>query len=369
MTENQIVDEFLLSLEDMPKKYKEKSIKAFEKIVRKYDFSVKVTALSTVVSPESMILVQVYAKVQQTRGKSERGISDSVITLNKLFSSINKPIKEITPIDIILYLSDYKESRNVSQSTLNGMRSRIGCFYAWAVKGGYVERNPMDLVDKFEQPKKQRDFLTDEELEELRFQASDAREKALIEFMASTACRIAELCSVKLCDVNWSANTVKIVGKGNKERSVAINPKARIAINEYLAQRGYGQCENWELLSNKQIAIQKRIRRKKQKPFDKRTSKEFLFEAKHTKAHPDGQPSEHSIRDAFEGIVARTSFANSKWVTPHTMRHTWATLARKRGMSIEDISAYLGHENIATTMIYVSIDKERLIQDVKRMAI
>jgi len=369
MEADRIRNEFIMYLEDINCYDECKAVNAFDKILRKYDINAKETSLSTKFENDPMILVQIYEKIQRMKGRSKASIENYMYTLRLFFTWTSKMPNEINSIDIISFLSDYKESRNVNHKTLNCIRVHLSSFFTWAKKVGYINNDPMALIDKFEVQKTQRDYLTSGELEELRFCANTLKEKALIEFMASSACRITEISNISLRDINWDNATCKVIGKGNKERSVSITPKAMIAINEYLASRGYGILRKNEGLSRREKAIQRDIIKNKIIPLDKKNSDEYLFMCKKTKTNPDGHPSSHNLRNTFESIVSRTSFSSSKWCTPHTIRHTWATLARSRGMSIEDISTYLGHENISTTMIYVSLDKDKIHNDVIRFAV
>ena len=143
------------------------------------------------------------------------------------------------------------------------------------------------------------------------------KEKAIIEFLYSTGCRVSELSNVKKDDINWNEKSVHLFGKGKKHRTSFINAKAEVVLLQYLNDRD-DDCEYLFVSSRK--------------PY--------------RRMHKEG------IEKIVRNISARASTLTGKHITPHVLRHTTATIALRSGMPITDISKLLGHEKIETTMIY-----------------
>lgn len=179
-----------------------------------------------------------------------------------------------------------------------------------------LAKNPCRPIKPIKYQTNDRDYLTQIELETIRKACKNKRDRALIEFLYSTGCRVSEAINAKIDDVDFLNCTLEVTGKGNKTRTVYINAKAFVYIKDYLSSR----TDDSEYLFVKNI-----------KPFDKLTK--------------DGV--EKVIRVLVKGLNL-----NGKHITPHSFRHTTATTAVQNGMPITDIQKMLGHTNIETTMIY-----------------
>lgn len=328
MEESKLKNEFVRYLDDMPSEYAAKAISAFAKIVRKYSFESRETALSTDVyrSPE---LVDIYIKLEYASNRSRASVKSYEDTLKAFFATIQKDPKDVSDFDILCYLMDYQERRNVSTETLNGIRTVLHSFYAWAAASKYVPGNPVMLVKKFKTEKKQRDFLDDTEVEIVRSVCETPRESAMIEVMLSGALRIAEIVNIKLTDIDYSTWTIKVLGKGNKERIVKLTPRAIMSVCAYLNSRSISNNESDKLsvLSTARFCPVRGT---------------YLFVSERA---PHNGMTTAGFRKAFYDIIDRANIQSGKHITPHTMRHTWATLALRKGMPLEQVSSYLGHAN------------------------
>ena len=175
----------------------------------------------------------------------------------------------------------------------------------------------MRTIQAIRYEKKPRQNLTQLELEYLRTGCQTSRDRAIIEFLYSTGCRVSELAGVKKSDIDWSTKTVHLFGKGKKHRSSYINAKAEVTLSSYLNSRN-DDCD-------------------------------FLF---CTERKPIRGLQREAIEKIVRNISTRSMEKTQKHVTPHILRHTTATIALQSGMPIEDISRLLGHEKIDTTLIY-----------------
>lgn len=240
----------------------------------------------------------------------------------------NRSIENISVQDIRNFLSKIKEN-NVANDTLTTYIVTLRSFFNFLIEEEVIVKNPMVKIKTPKSDKKIRVALEEEELKILRNACVTNREKCLVEFLFSTACRVSEVSNIKIEDINFKNKSIVINGKGNKERVVYFSSKCKLLINELLNNQGYNS--------------------------------EYLFT--NTKL-PHNRLSTESIEKEIRKIASRTSI--NKKVTPHILRHTWATLALKSNMSLDIIQSALGHDRITTTQIYATQDLTRREYECKR---
>lgn len=267
-------------------------------------------------------VAKIYLVCKKIEGLSDRTLETYMRVLRLFFQAVQKPLERITANDIRVYLFQYQQARRCSNRSLDKYRNNIAGFFTWATDEGYLTSNPMRTIPAIKYERKPRENLTQIELEYLRAACRTPREKAIIEFLYSTGCRVSELSNVKKSDVDWNAKSVHLVGKGNKHRTSYINAKSAVTLEAYLATRE-DQCE-------------------------------FLFV---TDRKPYRGLTTAAVEKIVRKIAARTTQIQ-RHVTPHVLRHTTATMALKSGMPIADISKLLGHEKVDTTMIYAHVSTE-----------
>ena len=167
--------------------------------------------------------------------------------------------------------------------------------------------------------------MTPLELETVRSSCKTLREKAMVDFLYSSACRVSEFCALNLSDINWNDHTIHIVrGKGGKGRTTYLNPEAEISLRAYLDSR--------------------------------KDDSPALFVGCRS---PHNRLAVKAVQNEIQKIVRRANI--SAHVTPHIFRHTAASLALQRGMPLEQVQRFLGHSRIQTTLRYA----KTLSQDVQ----
>ena len=176
--------------------------------------------------------------------------------------------------------------------------------------------------------------MTQIELEYIRKACNTLRDKAIVEFLYSTGCRVSELCGVKKSDIDWTNKSVHLYGKGKKHRTSYINAKSEITLLTYLESRD--------------------------------DSSDYLFVSERK---PHGQLKRDAVEKVIRQIAERASNNIQKPISPHIFRHTCATTALNNGMPIEDISKLLGHESISTTIIYSKVSMESVQSNHKKYVI
>ena len=222
--------------------------------------------------------------------------------------------------DVKAYLYNFQKTRNVSNRTLDSVRSILSSFFSWASAEGYLEKNIMISVKPIKYRRKQRGSLDDYELEKLRSACDTIRDEALVEFLYSTECRVSELVNVNKEDVNIKDGEVTLVGKGDKERKPYLTAHASLALQEYLKSRD--------------------------------DDNDALFVSK-------VKPHNRLKKGAIEKIIGELGVKAGidKKVYPHLIRHTTATMGLQHGMDVTEIQKMLGHANIETTMIYAEVNQ------------
>ena len=242
--------------------------------------------------------------------------------LTHFFDTVKKPYTDITANDIRIYLFSFKQERNASDCYVDNVRITLNSFFQWCVDNEYLLRNPCAKVDKIKYQTKRREPMTTLSLEDLRWHCQDVREKALIDFLYSTGCRISECAGVLLSDIDWEKNSVRLrYCKGAKERTVFFNDEAKVSLKAYIEKRGHISPALW-------------------------TS---------TKA-PNQQLKTHALEDIVRKVGERAGIKTY----PHKLRHTFATVGLRNGMPLEKLQALLGHTNPQTTLIYAKLNSDIL---------
>lgn len=264
--------------------------------------------------------------------KKLTGLRDKSLGLYKLylddfFCSMNKDIKEITKDDILVYLFQVQKTRKISNRTLNTRRTVINGFFEWAVNNSYLQSNPCKCIEPIKYKKNERVPLTEFELKKVRKACKSIREKALIEFLYTTGCRVTELENMDISDVNFDANEVNIRdGKGGKDRKAYLTENAKLLLLEYIESR-----------NDEDAAL-------------------FVFIGKNVK-----RLRKPGIEYLVKEIGKRAELTRTMF--PHLFRNTLATIMLKKGGDITSIQRILGHSNIQTTLIYAKQDDRKVKKD------
>lgn len=242
-------------------------------------------------------------------------------TINLFMRSVRKPFSDVTTNDIRLFIANREMIDNVSKGTLSRERGCIVRFFKWLCNEEYIAKDPGTRVEAIKVPKRRKQEFSELEVEKLRSATANSKEALVIELLLSTGCRVSELVSLNFRDYDQENDSITVIGKGNKQRTLYLNAKAKIALNHYLKDVPhitgplfFGQTVGKEMTS---AGVQKLVKR----------------------------------------LGERAGVAN---VHPHRFRRTAATLARRHGMPIELVMNFLGHESIDTTLKYSMIGDEEL---------
>lgn len=251
-------------------------------------------------------------------GLTSRTISFYRNQLFFTFDRINKPINAITSDDIKLYLAKRQLQDHLTSASLGNEYRVLGSFYGWLHREELIDKNPMFKVEKPKHRKQKKKAFSEMECELLREGCETLRDKAIIEILFSTWCRVSEVYQMDIMDIE--NDEITVIGKGKKERIVYLNSKAQLAIKNYLDSRTD---------SNPALFVSY------DKPYDRLGVSTY----------------EKMIRE----LGKKLNIPNAH---PHRFRRTGATMALRGGMPIETVSHLLGHESLETTQIYLDVDEQ-----------
>lgn len=225
----------------------------------------------------------------------------------------------------------YLSKQKLSGSTINRILSAVKGYYKFKLRIGKTDRNPFYSVKGMKTDKKLPDILFKNEAEDFFKQAAnnflELRNMAVFEFLYSTGCRVSEAASVKLIDLNLKNRSVRVTGKGRKERVVFIGKAAFLCLKEYIAKR--------------KLHIKQ----------DKNVQALFI-NSSGTGITPRG------IRYILDKYLGEINL--NKKISPHTFRHSFATHVLDNGADIRIVQELLGHSSLSTTQIYTHTGIERL---------
>jgi len=225
-------------------------------------------------------------------------------------------------------------NKNLKPTSINRKLSSIRNFYRFLITQEVVKSNPFDAIETIKIEKKLPNYLYLDDLETL-FNSIDqstplgVRNYCLLELLYGTGIRVSELCNIKLHDIDFYNNNILITGKGNKQRYVPIHESLREVLITYL------NFARNELLKDSDEIV------------------DNLFVN-----HRGGPLTSRGVRDILKNLVNETGL-NVK-ISPHVLRHSFATHMLDYGADLRSVQKLLGHENLSTTQIYTHVSKEKL---------
>lgn len=289
---------------------------SLSEIVSKYD--IKRIEMDEV-HPDLKEKIVLYLSGKQLEGLSKITLENYELHLRKFSDRVKKKVEDITTADIRVYLGQFKEQKI---STLSTKLSVLKSFFGWLTSEEILPRDPTMRIKPPKKEKRLPKALSIEELEMLREACQDSRQRTLIEVLYATGCRLSEVHALNRADIDYNTQSCRVIGKGNKEREVYFSFKALYHLKKYLLNRT-----------------------------------DIVPALIITERQPYRRLSGRGIQREI-GIIAKNAGIQKK-VSPHTLRHTFATLTLNNGADLVAVQELLGHENPATTQIYASISAER----------
>lgn len=310
----------------------------------KYEIKKDETEIVTYQGDVNEEILKKFIMAKIAAGRSPRTIKEYKGTLTKVLQRIGKPYSQITANDVRIYLALRVNRDGVSKTCANNERRDMSAFYSWLQKEEILLKNPMAKVETIKTTKEKKKAFSNMELEKIRFACRDEYERALIEVLISTWCRVSEIAEIKIEDIR--ENKITVHGKGDKYREVYLTAKAQLAIDAFLKRR-------------KDKSVYLFPKGKHIQDIEKRGIKQSELHL--WWINPEnivaGMRDQGSLESTVRNIGKKAAVEKCH---PHRFRRTGATMALRAGMPLIEVSKLLGHESVGTTQIYLDIEDSQL---------
>ena len=269
------------------------------------------------------------------KGLSKNTVSSYKNDISSFLSWLNNKqinYQQVSGKNINEFISNLFNS-GLKSSSINRKISSIKHFYLFLSKKKIIKCSPADEIETPKQEKYLPISMSEDEVERLLSSPNsnriiERRDKAMIEILYATGMRISELVNLKLTDVDFNRSVLKVFGKGSKERLVPYGEKAAEALDIYLRDRKRSDSKN-VFLSNR-----------------------------------GSQITRGAFWQRIKIYINRENLKSS--ISPHTLRHAFATHLLNRGADLRSVQILLGHSDLSTTQIYTHIAKQRLGEILKK---
>jgi integrase/recombinase XerD len=263
--------------------------------------------------------LQMFLDAKRVEGCSDRTIDYYKSTIEHLISTVDRSVRKISTEEIREYLASYQKRNNCTNVTVDNIRRNISSFFSWLEEEDYVLKSPMKRIHKIKTKTVVKNVISDEAIEKLRDNCRGRRDLAIIDLLYSTGIRVGELVNLNINDIDLEGRECIVYGKGDKERRVYFDAKAKVHLKDYLDSRN--------------------------------DDNEALFV---TLDSPHERLKISGVEIRLRQLGRRL---NIDRVHPHKFRRTMATRAIDKGMPIEQVQKILGHSQIDTTMQYAMVNQ------------
>ena len=267
-------------------------------------------------------LLGLFLTAKEVEGCSERTITYYESTIQHMVESIGKPYTQIESDDLRSYLADYEATRKAGKVTIDNIRRILSSFFSWLEDEDYIVKSPVRRIHRVKTATVAKEVLSDEDLETLRDNCANVRDLAIVDMLATTGMRVGELVGLDIADIDLQERECIVTGKGNKQRPVYFDARAKLHLQAYLDSRT-DDCP-------------------------------ALFVSLDASA----------TRLSIGGVETRLRNLGKECgvlrVHPHKFRRTLATHAIDKGMPVEQVQKLLGHARIDTTMHYAMVNQNNV---------
>ena len=267
-------------------------------------------------------LISKFISSKRIEGRSEKTLKYYQTTIETMLLSLGKNARHILTEDLRNYLTKYQKEHQSSRVTIDNIRRILSSFFSWMEDEDYIIKSPVRRIHKVKTAFSIKETYTDEELEIMRDNCDEIRDLAIIDMLASTGMRVGEMVLLNREDLDFSERECVVFGKGDKERIVYFDARAKLHLQEYLDSRTD---------SNPALFV--------------------TLRAPYERIQIGG--IEYRLREMGRRL-------NIHKMHPHKFRRTLATMAIDKGMPIEQLQHLLGHQRIDTTLQYAMVKQSNV---------
>jgi integrase/recombinase XerD len=269
--------------------------------------------------PDIIEKIDLYLAAKKLDGLSPKTLKGYKLELKKFADTVKKKTIDVTSADIRVYLSKFE---GLKMSSIGTKLCVLKSFFSWLAGEEIIQRDPTARLKAPKTEKRLPKALIIEELEMLREACNTVRQRAFVEVLYATGCRLSEVQALNKSNINYQSMSFRVIGKGNKEREVYLSFKALYHLKKYLKSRTD---------DNEALLVSQR------KPHQRLSNRGIQREI---------------------AIIAKNAGLEKK-VSPHVLRHTFATLTLNNGAELVAVQELLGHSSPETTLRYARITEER----------
>ncbi len=251
--------------------------------------------------------------------------------IRNMLQFTGKHLEDITGMDLRYYYGVMREKRGIKMSTMQTRLHYLSSFWDFLTAEELVRSNPVKRVGTLKLEKTIKKPFAAEDMEALRTGCIELRDRALVEFLYSTGVRVSELVALNVGDIEMGRQELIVYGKGSKERKTYLTDSAKFYLLRYLRERCMDEELTMEQLQARPLFV--------------------------SLDHPHGRLTVAGVQYMLRQLGCRAGVEN---VHPHRFRRTIATDLLSRGMPIEQVKEFLGHEKLDTTMIYCTVKTENV---------
>lgn len=277
--------------------------------------------------------VKMFVASKKAINRQDNTLKQYTREILNMLNFTGKRLEDITGMDLRYYYGVMREQRGIKMSTMQTRLHYLSSFWDFLITEELVHSNPVKKVGLLKLEKTIKKPFSAAELEALRVNCQELRDRALVEFLYSTGVRVSELVALNVGDIEMGKQELIVYGKGSKERKTYLTDSAKFYLRRYLQTRDQTDLEDKPLF----VTLDK--------PHDRLTVAGV----------------QHTLRQ----LGKRAKVENTH---PHRFRRTIATDLLNRGMPIEQVKEFLGHEKLDTTMIYCSVREENVRSSHKKYA-
>lgn len=248
-----------------------------------------------------------------------------------MLNFLGKRLEDITGMDLRYYYGIMRERRGIKMSTMQTRLHYLSSFWDFMITEELVHNNPVKKVGLLKLEKTIKRPFSAAEMEALRTGCQELRDRALVEFLYSTGVRVSELVALNVGDIEMGKQELIVYGKGSKERKTYLTDGAKFYLRRYLQMRCETEEKTMEEIQHRPLFV--------------------------TLDRPHNRLTVAGIQYMLRQLGDRVGV---KGVHPHRFRRTIATDLMNRGMPIEQVKEFLGHEKLDTTMIYCTVKAENV---------